>query len=275
MRRPRSFPCRTCCGRSAATAPTRRAATSRRRASRTAANNPSGEHCVAILDRLAGLETEYAIRFHPDGGDRAAPSHFELYNKLIDELRRDLPAVRASHAKLGYFFATGGSVWYEKPAYRPFALVEGATPECRGPRNVLTWQRAQDALLAEAARATNAAGEFTLCKSDADAWGRVYSGQENYEATLATGGRWWLWRVGCFMLIPLVALGWIAALHAAMLVVVYYVVAVPLWLAAWAVSRTIGAIGHARRAPTLKAFMIGDARGLVSDQYNVALPPIL
>src|SRR5260221_5679600 len=90
-----------------------------------------------ILDRLAGLETEYAIRFTHDAPQGTRPPDHTLYTALLAELRRHTRTVPADHGKEGVFLQTGGAVWYEKAIYRPFALIEGATPECRGPLQLL------------------------------------------------------------------------------------------------------------------------------------------
>ena len=65
----------------------------------------------------------------------------------MNAVARRIPAVRAKHFKEGMFLANGGALWFE--AERPAAgggLIEGATPECRGPAEVLAYQRALVAL---------------------------------------------------------------------------------------------------------------------------------
>jgi len=52
-------------------------------------------------------------------------------------------------------------VWFETE--RPAAgggLIEGATPECRGPLQVVRYQRAQDQLLSQCARLAEVDGEI-------------------------------------------------------------------------------------------------------------------
>jgi len=96
---------------------------------------------VKILDRLAGLETEYVIRFHPDAAAAARtkrPHNRLLFDLVIGELRRVLPAMPAMPGKPGFFLANGGAVWYEHARHTyNAALLEGSTPECRGPRQLL------------------------------------------------------------------------------------------------------------------------------------------
>ncbi|MDP7305910.1 MAG: proteasome accessory factor PafA2 family protein [Pirellulaceae bacterium] len=132
-----------------------------------------------VFQRLVGLETEYAIRFHSDDS-QTARSKFRLYEALIGSLCRRVLAVPAKHFKEGVFTANGGAVWFE--AERPAAgggLVEGATPECRGPREALTYQRAQDRLLAESAKSAVTNGQMVLIKNDRDGHDNVYGAQEN------------------------------------------------------------------------------------------------
>ena len=148
-----------------------------------------------IFERLCGLETEYAVRFQPGDATVPPPSKFRLYESLVTALARRVPTARAKHFKEGVFVATGGAVWFE--AERPAAgggLVEGATPECRGARELLAYQLAQDQLLAQAAESARTSGKITLIKNDRDAQGNIYGAQENYEVTLATG-----WRFSCMI----------------------------------------------------------------------------
>jgi Pup amidohydrolase len=162
-----------------------------------------------VLDRLVGLETEYAIRYHPASGTTAPLGRFQLYKSLIAALRQRTIVVPAQHFKEGVFTATGGAVWFESE--RPSSgagLIEGATPECRGARQVIAYQRAQDRMLAESAGAAPVEGEFRLIKNDRDAQNNVYGAQENYEAFVAQGIRLWFWRLGLVALLPAIVLSW-------------------------------------------------------------------
>src|SRR5262245_7261798 len=133
-----------------------------------------------LLHRLAGLETEYVARFIPDAAAAKRPLTFHLLFSLAGELNRRLPVVPADYSKKGFFLATGGAIWHERPGEGfDHPLLEGATPECRGARQLLAYQRAQDSLLASAA-ADVKGGALTLCKSDCDISGKVYGSQENY-----------------------------------------------------------------------------------------------
>lgn len=162
---------------------------------------------MTILDRLVGLETEYAIRFQPRDESVAPPSRFQLYQALIARLKRHVLTAPARHVKEGVFLANGGAVWFETD--RPAGgggLIEGSTPECRGPLQVVRYQRAQDQLLSQCARLADVEGELSLVKNDRDARGNVYGAQENYEAVIGSGWSLWAWRVGLVLLLPLVLL---------------------------------------------------------------------
>lgn len=176
---------------------------------------------MPILDRLVGLETEYALRIRAEGAGGQFPSRFRLYRALVGCLKGHVLTVPARHLKDGVFLANGGAVWFETE--RPAAgggLVEGATPECRGPRELLRYQRAQDRLLGTCARLTDDGGPFTLVKNDRDARGHVYGAQENYEAILARSWSLWLWRAGLVLLVPFLLLTWacVAAMFVGLLV---------------------------------------------------------
>ncbi|MBI2479946.1 MAG: proteasome accessory factor PafA2 family protein, partial [Planctomycetia bacterium] len=153
-----------------------------------------------VFQRLLGLETEYAIRPSSELAT-SRRSKFRLYESLVAAFHQRVPTVSAKHFKEGVFTAYGGAVWFE--AERPAAgggLIEGATPECRGPREAVTYQRAQDRLLAAAA----ADRDFQLIKNDRDACDNVYGAQENYEATFASGVRLLLWRLSYFLIAAIV-----------------------------------------------------------------------
>jgi Pup amidohydrolase len=179
-----------------------------------------------IFQRLVGLETEYAIRFRPASFFALRPGRYQLYQQLVQALRERLPVVRAGHFKEGVFTATGGALWFETERIASDGgLIEGATPECRGPRQLLTYQRAQDRLLAEAARKADVPGQFRLIKNCRDSRDNVYGAQENYEATLAESSELLLWRSGLIALLPLVALTWLLLLLLILGIFVYLALA--------------------------------------------------
>jgi proteasome accessory factor A len=181
---------------------------------------------------LVGLETEYAIRHRPLASRRAAaPSRYQLYLAMLAALRDRVLAVDAHHFKQGVFTANGGAVWFERVQYAGgHGLIEGATPECRTPRQVLVYQRAQDHLLRESTTGANVQGEFTLLKNDRDSRDNVYGAQENYEAQLAQGWRLALWRAGLVLLAPLMAVSWVGLVLQVAVLIVYLAAAGLLYL---------------------------------------------
>lgn len=179
-----------------------------------------------VFARLIGLETEYAIRFQPDHPSQPLLSKFQLYEALRGALQRAVLTVPAKHFKEGVFTANGGAVWFE--AERPSAgggLVEGATPECRCPRELLIYQRAQDRLVADCAAKSGLAGTFRLIKNDRDAADNIYGAQENYDAVLAEGTWLLAWRVGLVLLFPLAMLTWGGILLSVIATLTYFALA--------------------------------------------------
>src|SRR5262245_42847423 len=134
--------------------------------------------------------------------------------------------------KEGVFHAAGGAVWFEteRPALGG-GLIEGSTPECRSPRQLLAWQRAQDQMLAEAAEEAFG-GRVRLIKNDRDAAGNIYGAQENYEATLAVGWRMAVWRASLVLLLPLALFTWLLLLLIDVCVTCYALLATIIYLAA-------------------------------------------
>jgi hypothetical protein len=184
-----------------------------------------------VFARLIGLETEYALVVPPQArGGR--PSRYGLFRDLVAALRRKLPAVPARHMKEGVFHAAGGAVWFEteRPAIGG-GLIEGSTPECRSPRQLVAWQRAQDELLAEAADEISD-GAVRLVKNDRDAAGNIYGAQENYEATLASGWRLLLWRAALVAMFPLAIVTWLVLWLIDRVVIVYALAATVMYLVA-------------------------------------------
>lgn len=187
------------------------------------ANNPP------VFQRLIGLETEYAL--HVPAALSRHESRYALYQRLVQELRRLIPVVDARHMKEGVFHALGGAVWFETE--RPAAgggLIEGATPECRSPRQLLACQRAQDQLLARAAEQAYQHRRIALVKNDRDALGNIYGAQENYAAEYARGWRLVLWRVLLVLLFPLVLVTWGLLWSVALVVILYTLAAALVYL---------------------------------------------
>lgn len=163
--------------------------------------------------RLAGLETEYAVRYHPEPGTER-PDHELIYDALVRAIGQQVAVVPARRVdpRRRVFLANGAALCYEfLPTGMQVGLVEGATPECRSPQQLLLYQRATEELLRRAlpvARAELAErgyrGELGLIKNCRDVDGQVYGAQENYEVDFARGRRLWLWRLGLLLLLPAV-----------------------------------------------------------------------
>lgn len=166
--------------------------------------------------RLLGLETEYAIRFTPaDGVPR--PGNHIIYNAVaaaLGELVETQPGQQRSGEIGRIFTASGAAFCYENlPTSIDGGLVEGGTPECAGPSQLLLYQKANDALLIEAIPGATARlrhqgfdGELALLKNCRDAEGHVYGAQENYEAEIARGIDLALYRIALTLTLPFVAL---------------------------------------------------------------------
>ena len=182
-----------------------------------------------MFQRLIGLETEYALHL-PSTAGSSRRTRYGLFRTLVAELGKKLPTVPARHMKEGVFHAAGGAVWFETE--RPASgggLIEGSTPECRSPKQLLIWQRAQDELLAESVDDAFG-GSVQLIKNDRDARGNVYGAQESYELTLATGWRLWLWRVLLVTMFPAILLTWLALWLMDRAVVLYVLAATVIYL---------------------------------------------
>jgi hypothetical protein len=168
---------------------------------------------VMVMDRLLGLETEYAIRFSPADATRR-PSNEKVYDAYAAAVA-SLVETRQGVRERELFLANGGAVHYETQLIAlEDGLVEGATPECRGPSSAVLYQRAQDALLvaatpiaAERLAQDGFRGELGLLKNCRDADGHWYGAQDNYEVDIARGAGLAVWRAGLAALLPVAAAG--------------------------------------------------------------------
>jgi len=141
------------------------------------------------------------------------------------------------------FTENGSAFYYEYlPHRQDGGLIEGATPECRGPGQLLLYQRAQEALLEAALpiagdelEAVGFPGELGLLKNSRDAEGHVYGGQENYEAEVARGPALFFYRLGLLLLLPVVAVMTVVSYLtvAAMVVVGLLALVVAIFVPAW------------------------------------------
>ncbi|MCA9705548.1 MAG: proteasome accessory factor PafA2 family protein [Myxococcales bacterium] len=179
-----------------------------------------------MLQRLLGLETEYAVGVSPRRGD--GPTNADVYAAVREAVEAQVLARPGEASLQQIFLINGGSLSYESlPWARDDGLVEGATAECGSPGAALLHQRAQDALLAraaqQAARRLSQPGrpvEVSLRKNCRDAEGHVYGAQENYEAELARGAALWAWRAGLVLLVPLALVSTLATWAVVVIVLV-------------------------------------------------------
>lgn len=172
-----------------------------------------------MLDRLIGLETEYAIRFSSQHG-LPRPPHEVIFRAVKDAVAQRVQTQPGERQLLAeqIFLENGGALAYEAPVFAPHdGLVEGATPECRSPSELLLYQRTQDALLKEVLpdAETNLAIDGHPCtlgllKNCRDAEGHIYGAQENYEVDAASGWRLWLYRLFLGLMMPILLMSSLA-----------------------------------------------------------------
>ncbi len=181
-----------------------------------------------LFDRLLGQETEYAIRFAPE---RRHPGNDVIYDALAGAISARVKTEPGFYPERPQIFTeNGGAFHYE---YLPYCaeggLIEGATPECLGPAQLLLYQKAQEALLSSAVsdaertlRSSGFPGKLGLLKNCRDAEGHVYGAQESFQATLARGVPLALYRTALAGLLPLLAAtvvaGWMVFITLAVVV---------------------------------------------------------
>lgn len=151
-----------------------------------------------------GLETEYAIRGTQKSRstDRAT---FD-FRTFAYQLEQKLPLANSFRNPYRVFLANGGCTSLEHGLSTDLTnvLLESATPECRSPRELLTYQIAMEELLEWSVQETFREHDAHMLKGSADANGHTYGQHESYEMRIAKG--WWLvgWRLGLVLLFPIV-----------------------------------------------------------------------
>jgi proteasome accessory factor A len=145
-----------------------------------------------MQERVFGIETEYAIIFHPRRGESRRPTNYEIYRRFETALLarvRTLPhAFSPLRAKGGRFLENGGSFHYEATAQEyEHGLLELASPECRDPYTLVTYERAKDALAEELAEEVTRElelagyrGQVRLGKNNVDSEGHTFGSHESY-----------------------------------------------------------------------------------------------
>jgi proteasome accessory factor A len=188
-----------------------------------------------MLERLVGLETEYVLRVRPRRGQARMPNR-ALFDGLLASLRRKVPVAPAIVGEHCWFLANGGGLRFERiPFYGILpssGFIEGSTPECRDPREVLRYQRAQDVLLSrQAAASGGTSADVALLKCSHDGDGHCFGSHENYEATIAAGIGLWVWRLTLRPVLLILFMSLIIADMAAIYLIV--LLCVPVVVAGW------------------------------------------
>jgi hypothetical protein len=149
-----------------------------------------------MRERVFGIETEYALIYHPGRGERTRPSNLAIYPRFEAALRhrvRSLPsAFSPLRAKGGCFLENGGSFHYEAtPEHYEHGLLELASP-------LLEYERAKDELVEDLASEVTAElrragyrGEVRIGKNNVDSAGHTFGSHESYwvEDRMSVGRR--------------------------------------------------------------------------------------
>jgi proteasome accessory factor A len=145
-----------------------------------------------VRERVFGIETEYAVIYHPGRGDTGSPTQFALYRHFEAALRRRVPslpnAFSAFREKVGRFLANGGTFHYEATVeYFEQGLIEMASPECRDPLTLIACERAKDELIEELAvevteelQLSGWRGTVRIGKNNVDSQGHSFGSHESY-----------------------------------------------------------------------------------------------
>ncbi|MBW2397375.1 MAG: proteasome accessory factor PafA2 family protein [Deltaproteobacteria bacterium] len=145
-----------------------------------------------MLERVFGIETEYAVVYFPARGEEGRPTNLSLYPLFEGQLSSRVPSVPRTlsllRAKPGRFLANGMSFHYEAtPDAFEHGLLEIASPECRDPFSLLAHERAKDELVEllrvdvnRDLRARGWRGEVRIFKSNVDAHGHTFGSHESY-----------------------------------------------------------------------------------------------
>ena len=132
----------------------------------------------------------------------------QLFVSIRDWFSKKTPTAFAINNRHRFFVANGGCIGIEPSPSGDFekGMLEGATPECRSPLQLVTYQSVQDQLLAECLFDLGADKSMAWVKNSGDALGHVYGQHENYELEIARGWRLFAWRIGLVFLLPLLIL---------------------------------------------------------------------
>lgn len=150
-------------------------------------NTPSSP----LLYRIYGLETEYALIFQPRENqieEFCKPTRKTIFHEIERSLSYHFPTLKARHVKEGIFLHNGSFVHYEaQTGYYLEGLMEGSTPECPSPQDLVLYQAALDKILmmvrsdVEKSLAERGyPGKLILGKNSTDNKGNFYSCHGNY-----------------------------------------------------------------------------------------------
>ncbi|MEE8312831.1 MAG: proteasome accessory factor PafA2 family protein [Myxococcota bacterium] len=146
-----------------------------------------------MRERVFGIETEYALIYHPRAGVREdPPTKLALYRRFEAALLRRIRTLPQGFSPLrpkgGRFLENGGTFHYEASADEyEGGLIEMASPECRDPFSLIHFERAKDELVEELAEEVNEQlvlagfrGEVRLGKNNIDSQGNTFGSHESY-----------------------------------------------------------------------------------------------
>ena len=145
-----------------------------------------------MKDRVLGIETEYALIYHPGRADCERPTNLALYRRFEAALRNRVRSLSNAfspfRAKGGLFLENGASFHYEATAEEyEHGLLEMASPECRDPFSLICFERAKDELVEELANEVNQdlkmagyTGQVRVGKNNVDSQGHTFGSHESY-----------------------------------------------------------------------------------------------
>ncbi|MBI2194615.1 MAG: proteasome accessory factor PafA2 family protein [Planctomycetes bacterium] len=149
---------------------------------------PSGLFCSSMQKRIYGLETEYALLYYPLNPGSPTPSQKHIYELFSDVLQQHYACAPAWYRKQGQFLANSLLLHYEARGDSYYqGLIEGCTPECLSPRELLIYQRSLDEILRDLVSKTEErlatkgfVGRLVIGKNSTDTHGNTYGCHENY-----------------------------------------------------------------------------------------------
>ena len=145
-----------------------------------------------MRERVFGIESEYAVIYHPGRNDRPRLSNLMLYRRFESALLRRVQTLPNAFSllrwKMGRFLENGGTFHYEANEQNlEHGLIELASPECRDPQALLRYERAKDELLEELCVEVNRelelagyTGRVAIGKNNVDSAGHSFGSHENY-----------------------------------------------------------------------------------------------